>query len=471
MKRMFLLGLVMSFLACKTETPVEPQEPAKSEITTEEAVASKPESNVDQRVSLQNLINKSAAAKEVLTLPSGRYTISDELIIPSNTVINGAGASTEIFLSPGSKADRHVFTIKTKTTNVTIKNLKINANQANNTGARLVALYIADGTKSLNFESLTIQGGRDVGAVQVKGLDNYPATDVKFSSCNFTEAGSMNLELRGTVNAVVQNCAFTNWSSINKNCSAFSLQSQENKNTKIINNTFTNTSGLQFAVECAAAYVSDAVISDNKFNDSKNLGGNGISGYFRRTQILRNVFTGGIGTHRSGLEIFGQNNTISNNTIGAGGIALSSGLKEDAYGTIVSNNIIKTVGTNAPGIAIGNGCCTIRDFKIQNNDVNTTAATGNSSAIVVGTYGTPGLVKNITVEANVIRTNASGIRMQSLPGSQDIYVTKNTFKQGSAWLTVITNTFKNIVAKGNVIEISNKNVNYSVAGTPAVSFQ
>lgn len=470
----------MSFLACKTETPVEPQEPAKSEITTEEAVASKPESNVDQRSYLQELINKSAAAKQELLLPAGRYVISDELILPSNIAINGVGPTTEIILTAGSKVDRHVFTIRNNTANVMIKNLRINGNLSGNTGARLVPLFVGDGVNGLTFKNIIVEGGRDYGAAQVKGIAKYPARDLQFIGCTFTGTGGPALELRGTVNALVQNCTFTNWGIVNKNCPGFSLQSEENKNIQILNNTFNNTVAVQFGLECAGAYVSDAIISGNKFNDPNNLGGNGVSGYYRRTQIIDNIFTGGIGTHRSGLEIFGQNNTISRNSILAGNIALSSGnlafpgtspLREDAYGTVVSNNIIKTRGTNAAGISIGGGCCTIHDLKVQNNDVNTTAANGNSSAIVVGANGMNGLVKNITVDGNTLRTNANCIRMQSLPGSQDIYLTNNICKQGSAWLTVITNTFKNIVAKGNVIEISNKNVNYSVAGTPAVSFQ
>lgn len=422
----------------------------------------------DQRKELQDLINTWAAKKEKLILPAGKFTISDELILPSNASIEGAGNSTEIKLTPGSRKGRNVFKIPTRTSNIRLKNIRIDANQAANTGADLVALYVTDNVSNLHFENVNFAGGRDRGAVQIKGLNDYQVKNVTFLNCNFSEAGRTSLEMRGTRDVSITNCVFANWGSQNPNSPAIQLQSQHNYNTRITKNTFNNTFGKQFAIECAAAYVIDAVITDNKLNDPKHLGGNGISGYYKNTLISKNVFSGGNGNHRSGLEIFGQKNTLSYNTIPAGSIAIAPGLKEDGFGIMINNNTVKTKGDNVGGIQMGNGGNNLSDITVKNNIVDTRLSKGNSSGIVVGTYGIPRVVSKITVEGNTIYTNAHCIRLQALPGSRDISLIRNICQQGYSWLGVITNTFANVKAVGNVKNLANKAISYAVTMPPII---
>lgn len=414
-----------------------------------------------QKTVLQDLINSYATKKEKLILPAGKFTISDEIILPSNLWIEGSGAGTEIILTGGNRNGRNVFKIPTRTNNITIKNLSLNANQQNNTGADLVALYVTDNTSNLTFERVTFNGGRDRGAVQVKGLNAYPVKSLKFLNCKFPLAGRTSLELRGTADVTVTDCVFSGWGSLNANSPAIQLQSQDNNRVLISNNVFNNEYGKQFAIECAAAYVNDSKIINNELNDNKNIGGNGISGYFKRTEISKNKLNGGVGNQRSGLEIFGQYNTISFNTIAAGNIAIAPGLNEKGMGVNINNNQIKTQGANVGGIQMGHGCCEISDVKIVNNLVDTRQSSGNSSGIVVGTYGKQQKVSNIIVEANTIFTNAHCIRLEALPGSKDIYLNRNICKAGYSWLGIITNTFQNIKAVGNVKELSNKQISYS----------
>jgi hypothetical protein len=414
-----------------------------------------------QRVSLQKMINDAAAKNQKLILPAGTFYVSDEILLPSNLSLEGSAQKTQIILSKGIKSGRNLFRIATQTTNIKIKNIVLNSNMKDNTGIDLVTVLVADNVSNLTFEKVTFTGGRDRGAVQVKGMNNYPVKNVSFLSCIFSEAGRTSLELRGTTNAIVSDCTFKNWGCVNPSSPAIQLQSQDNIKVQIIRNTFENTSGKQFAIECAAAYVLDGQITDNKLNDTKNLGGNGISGYYKRTLISRNVLTGGNGNQRSGLEIFGQNNTLSENTIPAGCIAIASGLKEIGTVIVINHNSVKTSGPNVGGIQIGGGSSAISDVKVTNNTVDTRLSSGNSSGIVVGTYGTPQVVTNIVVQGNTINTNAHCIRMQSLAGSKNIQLLSNQFKTGYTWLGMITNTFSNVVAKGNVNSLANKSVSYS----------
>lgn len=415
----------------------------------------------DNKTTLQNLVNTYASRKQTLILPAGKFLISNEVILPSNLSIEGAGDATEIFLSNSSGSNRKVFRIPTRTANIKIKNLKLNANFSGNTGANLVSFYVTDNTQNISCENVSFAGGRDGGVVQAKGLNAWPIVNLSLVNCRFTDGGRTSLEVRGTKDAVITGNHFTRWGIVNPASPSLQLQSQENINTRVAGNTFDNTHGKQFAIECAAAYVTNAKIADNKLNDPSGLGGNGISGYYRGTTFSGNVFTGGSGNHRSGFEVFGSHNTITGNTINAGCVAISPGFTENASGVVISNNIIKTKNPNVGGVQLGGGKYNLDNIKIQGNTIDTRASSGNSSAIVLGTYNATRAVSDITIEANRIYTNAHSIRIQALAGSKNIYVYRNHFKAGYTWLGVITNTVSNIVAEGNINELANKSASYS----------
>ncbi|WP_207533287.1 glycosyl hydrolase family 28-related protein [Desertivirga arenae] len=415
----------------------------------------------DNRAQLQSLINSYASRNQALVLPAGKFVISNEIILPSNISIEGAGDATEIILSNGSGSNRRVFRIPTRMSNIKIRNLKLNANFASNTGANLVSFYVTDNTRNVSAENVTFSGGRDGGVVQAKGLNAYPIVNLSLVNCRFTDGGRTSLEVRGTKDAVVANCHFTRWGLVTPASPSLQLQSQDNINIRISGNTFENTHGKQFAIESAAAYVVNAKISDNKINDAPGLGGNGISGYYRGTVFSGNVMNGGNGNHRSGYEVFGSNNTITGNTINAGCVAISPGFTEDGTGVVISNNVIKTKNPNVGGIQLGGGKFNLNNIKILKNTIDTRASSGNSSAIVLGTYNATRAVSEITIEGNTIYTNAHCIRVQASAGSRNVYVYRNHFKAGYTWLGVITNTISNIVSEGNINELSNKSASYS----------
>ncbi|WP_207421474.1 glycosyl hydrolase family 28-related protein [Desertivirga brevis] len=422
--------------------------------------------STNNRTVLQNLINSFASKGQTLVLPAGKFLISDEIIIPSNASIEGQGESTEIFLSNGTASGRRVFRVPTQKSNIKIKNIKLNANFAGNTGGQLVAMFVTDNVKTVYFENVSFSGSRDAGTLTVKGLNAYQVTNLSLINCKFTDAGRSAVELRGTKEVTATGNQFTRWGLQNNNSPAFQLQSQDNINVNISGNTFNNTHGIQFAIECAAAYVRNATIANNTFNDPNNLGGNGISGYFRYTTITKNVMNGGVGNHRSGLEIFGPYNTMTYNTISAGSIAISGGIGEDATMVTIANNTVKTKGANTGGIQLGGGGYNLNNVKITDNIVDTRLSTGNSSAIVLGTYNATRVVSDITVSGNTVYTNAHCVRAQALAGSKNIYISNNNWKAGYTWLGMITNTFSNIVVNGNINELANKIVSYSVSMTP-----
>ena len=458
-----------------TTTPTTPPAPVPTEptpVVTDGSVLAPNATGLvgdgvtNNRTTLQNLVNSYAAKGLTLVLPAGKFLISDEILIPSNSSIEGQGDGTEIFLSNGTASNRRVFRIPTQKNNIKLRNIKLNANQSGNTGTQLVSFFVTDNVKTVYCENVTFAGSRDAGTLQVKGLNAYQVTNLSLIGCKFIEAGRSAVELRGVKGVIVRNCQFTKWGMLNSASPAFQLQSQDNIDVEITNNTFNNTHGKQFAIECAAAYVRNATIADNTFNDASHLGGNGISGYFRNTIITKNVMNGGVGNHRSGLEVFGPFNTMTYNTITAGSIAISGGIGEDATMVTIANNTVKTKGDNVGGIQLGGGGYNLNNVKIMNNLVDTRASKGNSSAIVLGTYNATRVVSDITVEGNTVYTNAHCIRAQALAGSKNIYINKNNWKVGYTWMGVITNTFTNISVTGNVNELLNKTISYSVSMTP-----
>ncbi|WP_207426241.1 right-handed parallel beta-helix repeat-containing protein [Pedobacter sp. SYSU D00535] len=463
-----LLCLPLTFSSCQKEEISEIQVADSSatklsfkDVAVSAVANSSTRGLSDRRSYLDGQIKSHAAKKAVLKLGAGKYLISDAIALPSNTMIEGVGPETEIILSGGTKPQRNVFRIHKGASNIRLSKLKLNANQAENLGASLVPLLIYEGVTGVTLENVTVAGGRDRGVVQVLGLNHAQTSNLKFLNCSFPESGRTAIELRGTKNTVISKCTFENWGTQNPNSPAIQLQSQDNINVQITENTFNNTKGIQFAIESAAAYVLDSKISNNKLNDLKHLGGNGISGYFKNTEISSNTFNGGIGNHRSGLEIFGVKNSMISNTISAGSIAIAPGSKEDGSHILIKNNNVKTKGANNAGILMGNGKYNLHNITVANNVVDTRASTGNSSAIVVGTYGIPRVVNDVKVEANTLYSNAFCIRLESLPVSKNIFLSNNICKAGMSWLGIVTNSFSNIQATGNIKEMKNKGIIYS----------
>src|SRR5690349_3459455 len=118
MKNVFMiLILLLATLnfACRKESP---EDLIQNTAKVQESAVSKKSANAlilsngkDQRKELQDLINTKAGKNETLILPSGKFMISDELVLPSNVSIEGSGNSTEIKLTSGSRRGRNVFKI------------------------------------------------------------------------------------------------------------------------------------------------------------------------------------------------------------------------------------------------------------------------------------------------------------------------------------------------------------------------
>ncbi len=397
----------------------------------------------DNRSVLQTMINDAATTHTTLKLPEGRFLISDYLETPSNCSIEGAGRKTVLLLSSGTGSNRSVLRAFSVKSNITIKNLTLNANGAGNTGSNIVAYAVADRVVNLTLENVCFKDAKDYGALQIKGTETGYCSNINITNCRFPYTGRTAIELRGCQNVNITNPYITRWGEQNPASAAVQLQSQQCSNVVITGGTFKNTAGTQFAIESAAANVSNATISNNIFYDSAGLGGNGISGYFTNSTFGFNQHIGGNGNQRSGYELFGSNNIIDHPVVKAGLIAVSAG----SVTNVNTNNVqilypeVTTKGSNSSGILIGawTGLIT-SNVTIVGGTVDTRAANGNSSAFTVGCYGIPGIVQNITMKETKLYSSTSAVRIQALPGSKDLLLENVQFMQDTQDINDVTGT-------------------------------
>lgn len=371
---------------------------------------------------------------KIVKLPAGKFYLEGNIELPSGTTLIGQG-TTELVMSSGTES-KAFFYINAVKNNITIKNLTVNANIAANSGSKIIALAVADRVTHLTFENSVFKGSRTYGCVQIKGTEDGFCDSIQFINCRFTQSGSVAIELRGVKHVSIKKCVFTNWAALYKDAPAIQLQSQKCYDVNIQNNLFNNTSGVQFAIESAGTRgfgnVINATIENNKFNDSKNLGGNGISGYFTQSVFAYNEHNGGNGNQRSGYEIFGSDNKISNNTIQAGLIAVSAGsvTNVNTSNVVIESNHVFTKGVNSSGVLIGawTGLKTTH-ITIADNIINTKAATGNSSPITIGFYGQPGVVDDIKIVRNTLYSNSESfpLRIQAADKSGMITISGNKY--------------------------------------------
>jgi hypothetical protein len=383
--------------------------------------------------------NKSALilslSNKTIKLPAGRFYLDGNIELPSGTTLIGKGDSTELIMSCGSES-KTFFYITAVKTNITIKGVKINANIAANTGIRVIALAVADRVTNLTLENVSFMGARTYGCLQIKGTEAGFSDSIKIINCRFIQSGSIAIELRGVRHVDISKCYFTNWALLYKNAPAIQLQSQKCYDITIQNNLFENRSGVQFAIESAGTKgygnVVEATISNNRFNDINNLGGNGISGYFTQSVFAYNKHRGGNGNQRSGYEIFGSDNKITHNLIEAGLIAVSAGTvtNTNTSNVLVEYNDITTKGTNSSGVLVGAwASLKTTNVTIANNTINTKAAKGNSSPVTIGYYGQPGIIDNIRIVNNTLYSNSESrpIRVQAADRSGTIITSGNVY--------------------------------------------
>lgn len=428
-----------------------------------------------------NFLAAARTAKKVAYFPEGTYTV-DGVINPENVEIMGAGINkTNIKLNnDNGSTDRQLFLLPDTKGDCKISHLTIDANYAGNPNCTTMGWQCGSDSFNLSFKKVRFTGGAGVRAVlRFYALPGQYTERVRIEDCEFIDNERTCIEMRGLKDCIIKDSYFTSWGVGNVNSPAIQLQSTSNFDIKILHNTFDNTVGVQFAIESTTAWMYSVVIDGNTMNDPYNLGGNGISGYFQDSIFTNNVMSGGLGNQRSGLEIFGSNHLIANNTVTRGACAITSGNSLQGSSRVQGNirfinNSVKTGIDNCAALfisGVGNDPetnITCIGILVHGNILDARDGGGNNSpAVCVGRYGAIGTaVEDITVTDNKMYTNSTSgnVRFEALVGNK-IIIQDNYMLEGNNPLVYITDTFTNVTFSANDIQTTSKVPFYAVPTT------
>jgi hypothetical protein len=430
-----------------------------------------------------------AATGEALYFPAGTYLVGTSITIDStrnNTRIYGDGAGSVLKLGAG--ADDAIIMLR-QVSNFEVEYLKFDGDGSFRTHDNSACVRIDRVSTNIKFNNVWFYNGYECN-VACYYTNGGPVNTVNFTDCKFdttVKAISFNLKLLNTENITIQGCYFTNWQKDAIQINFGSPKVSVIGGLVIDSCYFQNTVAEFFAIEMVAAdiivddnfyRIKNVVISNNIFdaNNRATLGASGISGWADNVSIIGNTWRrSDSGSWRQGIEAAGNYWTISSNVLDDSTIVVSS--RNDVasnpvsgYGYVVTGNSVTINGGDEQyGIrAGGNG--RFDGLIISNNRVSLFGVTGpNSGAMILGTYGETGIVKNAKITNNLLSHNAvvaavNGIVFSGLVGSENIDISQNTllnFTEGVT--TAVSSTASDVTINSNIFRGCTTNI--SLLGT------
>lgn len=405
----------------------------------------------------ETAIKYTAAKRKVLLVPKGQYQVSNLLVYANCTIVGSNGASV-LILNDGTQSNRQCLLLTSISQNVTLKGLGFDANGKNNAGKNIFCiktqLGLKDGINGFTIRNCSFTGSKNYGVLFLIGATDR-ITNTKITACKFYNVGSAAVSVRGVNGFVFANNSISAWSRLDKSNSAFQFQSQQCSNILFTKNTFKNADAAYFAVECAGTRVVNGKFTGNVF-DGNGYDASGISGCYSNCLFKGNRHLNGGGSHRSGYEIVGDNDTITNNTIEKGSISLGTGVPGVAFSRggsnyiVTENKVSANSGSNNNCLSIG-GVDTVKGALIANNIFDNSMGKGNAPVIALGQRGA---AVDVVIKNNTL-TCAPGnacIRMKVAAGnvySANITITKNQLTGENGIQVYDTRAWKNVNISGN----------------------
>jgi hypothetical protein len=383
----------------------------------------------------QNAIKSASQQRKVLFVPKGIYKISNLVLYPDCNMV-GVDSSSVLVLTDGSASNRQCISLTAISQHIRLKNLCFDANGRHNSGKNIFCVHTILDTKAI-ISDIIIQNcqftdSKNYGALFLIGPTDH-ITHVVVFKCKFYNTGLAAVSVRGLYDFTFTNNTILDWDVLDKVGSGFALQSEPCSNITFTGNYFKNKDAVYFAIECAGTYVKNSKFTDNTF-DGNGHDASGISGMFDNCLFRDNKHINGGGTHRSGYELVGDNDTLINNTIEKGCISLGTGSPGVTYAKggsgyiITGNRVTANYGVNNLCLTIG-GDDTVKSAFIANNIFDNRTGKGNSPVIQIGQRGP---ATNITIQNNELYGSPKNacIRMNvgtGIPFSGNIKIVKNKF--------------------------------------------
>ncbi len=391
---------------------------------------------VDNTATLQSLINSKSANPLSAT---GTYLTSQLTVHSYDTIVMQGGF--RMLLNP-SVTQQPLIYFPSGTHDVYIKGGILDANwQKNLLGSQLECIKMEEGCYNITIENVTANNAKDYGAIQIKGSSSKLCRNIKLINIKSTSTGRTAIECRGVEKLVIDHPNIQHWGQQNSSSPAIQFQSVASHNVQVLSPVTNGYEATQFAIESAAANVDSVYIANGNFTDNTNKGNNGISGYYTNAKFYYNTMTGGVGSQRSGYEIFGGNNTLDHPVVKNGIIAISTGsvtnknadnikiLYPDVTSTAANNSTLDLGSWN--GLILSN-------VTVTGGKLDTRGSSGNSSAFTFGYYGGLGIVQNATLNNTQLYSCTSAIRIQAANGSKNLVCNQVGFMQQTQQVSDIT---------------------------------
>ena len=429
-----------------------------------------------------------AATGEALYFPAGTYLVGTSITVDStrnNTRIYGDGAGSVLKL--GSGATDAILQLR-QVSNFEVEYLKFDGDGAFRTHANSRCVRIDRAATNIKFNNVWFYNGYFDNVACFYTNTFGPVNTVNFTDCKFdttVETTSQNLRLWNTENITIQGCYFTNWV---YDAIQINFFSPAVLGGLVVDSCyFQNVASDLFAIEAVAGDISNddhfyriknVVISNNIFdaNNKSTLGASGVSGWADNVSIIGNTWRrSNSGTWRQGIEAAGNYWTISSNVLDDSAIVVSSyndtaSNPVSGYGYVVTGNSVTVNGGSTKYAIYAGGSGRFDGLLISNNRVSLFGLTGpNSGAMILGTYGATGIVKNTKITNNLLSHDTvvaavDGIQFSGLVGSENIDISQNTLLNFTAGVsTAASSTATDMTINGNIFRGCTTNI--SLLGT------
>jgi hypothetical protein len=350
-------------------------------------------------------------------------------------------SSFKLLLNP-TVTMQSIFYLPSGTHDVYIQGGVLDANWLSNlTGSQLECIKVDQGCYNITINGTTVNNAKDYGAIQIKGANGSLCRNIRLTGIKSSQTGRTAIECRGVDNIVISSPSLQHWGQQNASSPAIQFQSVASHNVQILSPVTQGYEGTQFAIESAAANVDSVYVSKGNFTDNTNAGNNGISGYYTNANFSYCTMTGGVGSQRSGYELFGSNNTVDHPTVKRGIIAISTGsvTNLNASNVKILYPDVASGGTNNSALDLGsyNGLI-LSNITITGGKLDTRGATGNSSAFTFGYYGGLGIVQNVTMNNTQLYSSTSAVRIQAANGSKNFVMNQVGFMQQTQLVSDVT---------------------------------
>ncbi len=391
----------------------------------------------DNTSMLQDMIDN---GNTKLSKAKGIYMTSQLTLHSYDTIILNKDKLT-LLLNPLANM-QPIFYLPSGTHDVYIEGGVLDANWQNNiAGSQLECIKMDQGCYNITINGTTVNNAKDYGAIQIKGIEGAKCRNIKLIDIVSEQTGRTAIECRGVENLVIDNPNLQHWGQQNPNSPAIQIQSVASHNIQILSPVTEGYESSQFAIESANANADSVYVYNGKFTDNTNAGNNGISGYYTNAKFVNCTMKGGVGSQRSGYELFGSNNTIDHPKVDAGIIAISTGsvTNQNASNINILYPDVSSGGTNNSALALGswNGLV-LSNVTITGGKFNTKKATGNSSAFTFGYYGGLGIVQNVTMNGTELYSSTSAVRIQAADGSKNLTFNQVKFMEYTQQFSDIT---------------------------------